>query len=239
MIEQVGLPLPDFACFLLLSSLIHPWLYSDVQQKCIEDLFVPGSVLEVNPASLYWQVGGWRLCSVLAATTSGGHSVAFCCFFIVVWQVSAWGFSLITYRVEFNALRIWMIIVNGLLDVSVILVNCMYFFQKLVYFWARFLFFLFLNPTTSLWSTPTPRMAGARALPTQLPVTLPCVELDILNKAKQTRRGSSKFPTDRRTFSGFLWKALVQGHSCGVSPHAAGLFIPIKMQPTWTLKGVA
>lgn len=46
-LEQVDFSLPDFAPFLL-SWFGHPWLYAAIQQKLIEGLSVPGSVLGVN-----------------------------------------------------------------------------------------------------------------------------------------------------------------------------------------------
>lgn len=53
----------------LASSLfiVHPWVYSDIQQNIIKDLFVPGSVLEVNlaPQAL---IGWWAVLLICACS---------------------------------------------------------------------------------------------------------------------------------------------------------------------------
>lgn len=71
---------------------------------------MPGSVLGVN-ACLGGAggagVGSYVLC--LQPLHQAGHSVTFCCFSIVIWQVSACFFSLIMYRAKFSALEIWVI----------------------------------------------------------------------------------------------------------------------------------
>ena len=66
-LKQVGGPLLNCASLLLLCSLTRPWVYSDIQQKFIEDLLVPGSVLEVNPAPQAL-IGWWAILLICACS---------------------------------------------------------------------------------------------------------------------------------------------------------------------------
>ena len=54
-------------CFASSLFIVHPWVYSDIQQNIIKDLFVPGSVLEVNlaPQAL---IGWWAVLLICACS---------------------------------------------------------------------------------------------------------------------------------------------------------------------------
>lgn len=104
-LEQVGGPLLNCACLLLLCTLIHPWVYSDIQQKFIEDLFVPESVLEVNPDPQAL-IGWWAILLICACSYYIGEVPLQLSFSLLSGRPLPAAFPLIMYRVEFSILGI-------------------------------------------------------------------------------------------------------------------------------------